>query len=288
MTEREPTEFHERIHRPLLSRGATRGGIVLGSALLFAVGVMSVMGASPAPSTGADPSTVTDPSAAPSSAPATSADPNLGPRNGGPMMGGRGFGFFGGDAGPGFGVGRGVTITAINGSDLSLKTDDGWTRTITVTSDTAITRAGKTIAVADLKVGDQISFRQDRQTDGTYTITAVRVVIPTVFGQVTKVDGSTITVQGFGGTTQTIHVDSSTTYQVAGVTNPTLADIKVDAFIVAQGTQRADGSLDAEAVAGGLGGGMFHRDGDGPGWPGASGPQDGSPNASPVPSAGAG
>ena len=288
MTEPEPTEFNERIHRPILSRGAARGGSVLGSALLFAVGVMSVMGASPTPSTGADPSAA--PSAGASAAP---TDPNVGPMNGGPMnggpmMGGRGFGFGRGDMGPGIGIGsRGVTITAIDGSNLSLKTDDGWTRTIAVASDTTITRAGKTITVADLKVGDEISFHEDRQTDGTYKITDVHLVVPTVFGQVTKVDGSTITVQGFGGTTQTIHVDGTTTYDIAGVASPTLSDVKVDAFIVAQGTLRADGSLDAEAVASGMGH-MFDRDGDGHGSPGANGPNGASPSASPVPSANAG
>ena len=35
---------------------------------------------------------------------------------------------------------RGVTITSINGSDISLKTDDGWTRTIKVGPTTTITQ----------------------------------------------------------------------------------------------------------------------------------------------------
>ncbi len=271
MTEPEQTEFTERIHRPILRGGVARGGIVLGSALLLVIGVMSAMGASPAPSTGADPSpgTTTQPT-----------DPDVGPMGGGPMMGGRGFRFGGGDGGPGgFGMGfGGVTITAISGSNISLKTDDGWTRTITVTSDTAITRAGTTIAVGDLKVGDEIGFRQERQDDGTYKITAIRLSLPTVAGQVTKVDGSTITVQRMDGTTQTIHVDASTTYKVAGVTDPTLSDVKVDSFIIAQGTQRTDGSLDAESVAGGAMRGWGH-DGDGPGWPDGT-----TPGASPAPS----
>ena len=49
MTEPEQIEFTERIDRPILTRGLARGGIVLGSALLLVVGVMSAMGASPAP-----------------------------------------------------------------------------------------------------------------------------------------------------------------------------------------------------------------------------------------------
>jgi hypothetical protein len=273
MTDPDQIEFNERIRRPILSGGVARAGMVLGAALLFVVGVMSAMGASPSPSTGAEPS---------AGASGTPADPN-GTQPDGTKDGDHKFGFgpgFGRFGGPEFGVGLGgVTITAINGSNLSLKTDDGWTRTIAVTSATTITRAGTTIAVSDLKVGDEIAFRQDRQDDGTYTITQIRVVLPTVAGQVTKVDGSTITVKRFDGTTQTIHVDAGTTFRIAGVTNPTVSDVKVDAFIVAQGTQRADGSLDADAVAGGFGRGFGRFDGKGPGFPG-----DQTPNASPAPS----
>ena len=44
-------------------------------------------------------------------------------------------------------------------SFLSLKTADGWTRTITADSSTPITKGGQTIALGDLKVGDQVAFR---------------------------------------------------------------------------------------------------------------------------------
>jgi len=299
----EGAEFTETLHRPILSRGVARGGLVAGAGLLFAIGVMSVMAASPSPSTGADPSTGTDPSAGASAAPVAPVAPNgvapLAPNGAAPGVGGQmpmmpGAPMFGDG---GFGMGRGfafgdITITAISGSDLTLKTDDGWTRTITATDSTTITRAGKTIAVSDLKVGDQILFAEQKGTDGTYTITAIRVVVPTVFGQVSKIDGSTITVQTRGGTTQTIHVGSGTTYTVNGVTNPSLSDIKVGDAIVAQGTQRSDGSLDAESVTAGQGGWDLDGDGGhgwhmGRGWDG-QGPNQTTPNASPAPSSNAG
>ena len=47
--------------------------------------------------------------------------------------------------GPGIGRLGGVEITAIDGSDLVLETVDGWTRTITVTDDTEITKGGDPI-----------------------------------------------------------------------------------------------------------------------------------------------
>ena len=158
---------------------------------------------------------------------------------------------------------RDITITAINGSDLSLRTDDGWTRTITVTSTTTITKGGATITVGDLAVGDQIAFAQDRADDGTYTVTAIKVVLPTTVGEVTAIDGDTITVTQPGGTTATIHVDGDTTYQVNGAAGA-LSDIKVGSIIAAEGTQRSDGSLDAAAVRAG------DRGIRGPGLPGRS------------------
>jgi len=194
-----------------------------------------------------------------------------------------GFGGFGGPGG--FGLGgfgrfgaRDITITAINGSELSLKTDDGWTRTISVTSTTKITKGGATIPVSDLAVGDQIAFAQDRATDGTYTVTAIRVILPTTAGQVTAINGNTITVTQPGGTTATIHVDGSTKYQVNGAAGA-LTDIKVGSFIVAEGTQRTDGSLDAAAIHAG------DRGIKGPGFPGGRHLPDGqAPDASPTPS----
>ncbi len=272
MTEPEHVEFHERISRPILPGMLARGGIVLGAALLFAVGIVAVMGASPSPAT---PGTGATPAPAATGAPGTAPkDGDHGPRGfGGPAFGFGGFGFGRGD----FGFG-GITITAINGSNLSLKTQDGWTRTIAVTADTAITRAGKSIAAGDLKVGDEIGLRQDRQTDGSYTISAINVVLPSITGTVTKIDGSTITVQRRDGTTATIHVSGNTTYKIAGVDTPALSDIKVNDIVIATGTQRADSSLDAEAlVAGGPGRGDWFG---GRGFP----HPDKVPNASAAPS----
>src|SRR5262245_31843375 len=70
-----------------------------------------------------------------------------------------------GGGGPGFGRGHGgITITSISGNSISLKTEDGWTRTITVDSGTTYSKAGATIALGDLAVGDQIGFRQTKES----------------------------------------------------------------------------------------------------------------------------
>ena len=273
-TESNEVEFHEKVETPIGRSRAARFGIVAGAAFLFVVGAVAAMGASPSPSTGADPAASAAPgsSAAPesSTAPGTT-DPKAGRHGFGDF--GRGFGGFGR-----FGF-RDITITAINGSDLSLQTEDGWTRTITVTGTTTITKGGATITVGDLAVGDQIAFAQDRADDGTYSVTAIKVILPTTVGEVTAIDGNTITVTQPGGTSATIHVDGDTTYQVNGA-DGALSDIKVGSFIAAEGTQRSDGSLDAAAVRAG------DRGLKGPGFRGdRHGPKD--PNASPAPSSGA-
>lgn len=158
---------------------------------------------------------------------------------------------FGGD-GPGFGGPRGfghggITITAISGSSISLETADGWTRTISVDSDTTYSESGDAIALSDLAVGDEIRFRQKLEDDGTYTIDAIAVIPPRAGGTVTAVSGSTITVEQRDGTSATIKVTADTTYQVSG-DDATLADVEVGMVLVAEGTENSDGSLTATEV----------------------------------------
>ena len=193
---------------------SVRIGIVAGTALLVVLGAAVAMGASPAPSTAPGASAAPDASAVPGAG--AVPGPNGVDKDGDHAFGMPGFGMRGGDFDGGF---HDITIASISGSNLSLKTADGWTRTITPTSTTTITKAGATIAVSDLEVGDQIAFSQTKQADGTYTIDAIRVILPSVGGQVSAVSGDTITVTQRDGTSATIHVDSATTYQVEGVTS---------------------------------------------------------------------
>ncbi|HEV8402281.1 MAG TPA: DUF5666 domain-containing protein [Candidatus Limnocylindrales bacterium] len=268
---------------------ARRLGILGGSAILLLIGVVAAMAASPAPSvtSGADASSPPDATVAPGASAAPDASAPAGGHDRGPLPAfGLPLGPRGGFGGPGlgfggFGLGQ-ITITAIDGSDVSLKTDDGWTRTITVTSDTKITKAGKSITVADLAVGDHVRIAEDRASDGTYTVTAIIVVLPSVAGQVSAIDGDTITITQPGGTKATVHVSASTTYQVGGDPGK-LSDITVGAFIVAEGSQRSDGSLDAAVVRAGFGG-KIAPNGPSSGKPGFPGYRHGGEGASPKPS----
>ena len=189
-----------------------------------------------------------------------------------------------GGGGRGFGHGMGgITITAISGNSISLATADGWTRTITVDSGTTYSKSGATIALGDLAVGDQVGFRQTKESDGTFTIDSIVVVLPHLGGEITAIDGSTITVAQRDGTTGTIKVDTDTTYTVNG-NGASLAGVKVGMFIVAEGDLSSDGTLAATNVHAGDKGQFGGR---GPGGHGGfRGPNDGAnPDASAAPSA---
>ena len=215
-----------------------------GATLVLIGGAVITMGASPEPST--------------STAPDTQTQPDGSGDNGrlfrGPLLrglGGRAEGFAG-FAGPhaGFGAGN-ITITAINGSSISLETVDGWTRTIAVTDETQLSKDGEEIALADLEVGDKVRFRQAVDDNGTWTVTAIAVVSPSVFGQVTAVDGDSITLSQRDGSTVTVHVDSSTEFTIGGETGKSVSDIEIGMIATASGDENGDGSLDATRVRAG-------------------------------------
>jgi Domain of unknown function (DUF5666) len=270
MTEPVPPTFSHRFDHP-----DRRKVIAVALACIAVLAAAAVtVGASPAPSGSAGASGAP----AASTAPDASALPEHGHwRLDGDVEGPRGFGGIGGIGLARFG---GVEITAISGSELSLQTVDGWTRTISVEPDTIITKGDATIGVDDLAVGDSIRFRQVRDEDGTFTIVRIDVVQPHVAGTVTDVSGSTITVELPGGTTTTIHVDEGTAFKVEGVDGTaTVEDVEVGMRIVASGEQNDDGSLDAARVLAGTG-----RLRDIRPWKGAPG-APGGPDASPAPDA---
>ncbi|HEX7498322.1 MAG TPA: DUF5666 domain-containing protein [Candidatus Limnocylindrales bacterium] len=142
--------------------------------------------------------------------------------------------------------GAAITITSIAGSKLSLQTADGWTRTVDATGAT-ITKAGQTIAVADLKVGDQINFRESRQSDGSYKITTIAVLSPTASGTVTAANSSSVTITQFDGSSKTLTLNGSTTYTEAGAT-VTNSALVVGVRISALGTLDSSGNFTATAV----------------------------------------
>jgi Domain of unknown function (DUF5666) len=201
------------------------GLVVAGAIALVIVAAATSIAASPAPSGAAD--------GAPNFA--QDGDPALD----GPLA------FEGGRLGRhGF---RDITITAINGNDVTLGTSDGWRRTITVTDEMNLTKGGQDIAVSDLKVGDSVRFRQTRNDDGTYTVTDLAVVVPTIRGQASAVTSSGFKVTTRDGSVWTVTVNGSTKYAY-GQGDGTLADVKDGTTVVVSGTTTGDNAITALGV----------------------------------------
>lgn len=139
-----------------------------------------------------------------------------------------------------------ITITAISGTKLSLETDNGWTRTIDAAGAT-ITKGGETVQASALAVGDQVRFRETQNDDGTYTVTAIAVVQPSVKGTVASVSDSTVTVTTRDGGTSKVVLTGSTTYEIGGQA-ATKDAVVAGARILATGTLAADGTLTATSV----------------------------------------
>jgi hypothetical protein len=221
--------FSTRTPRPSRMRVAA----VAGAAAALVVGVVATsLAASPSPS--ASGSTNTSGSGT-NAAPFLAADPGLA----GDVeldhgrFGGQGF--------------RDITIKAISGSNVTLATDDGWTRTIAVTSSVELTKGGQAVQLSALKVGDQVRFSQTRNADGTYTVNGLAVVVPSVRGTVSDVSASGFKVTTRDGSVWTIAIDGTTKYQY-GTGTGTLADVKNGTAALVQGTTTGDNALTALTV----------------------------------------
>jgi hypothetical protein len=207
-----------------------RIGVVIGSLVVLVASAAVTIGASPGAS--ADPS-----SAAATASPKTGTDKvklpgwpldRLGPGSMvGPFVGGFGKG--------GLSIGRAITITKIDGADVSLKTDDGWTRTIAVTSTTQIRIGSQPGTLSDLKVGDTVSLNETKNADGTYTITLIVVRVPTIAGTVTDVTSSGFTVKLRDGSSKTVTVSGSTDFLV-GTAKSSKADLSVGSQVQVEGS----------------------------------------------------
>ena len=225
--------------RPPRRRGGIQIGLVIAAGLALAIPVIAITAA---------PRAQTPTLAAGASASADASDGHdKGPKKDKTLKfnngRGNGLGRANGNGNGGLkgnGSARGpITIRAISGSQLSLATEDGWSRTITVTPTTVITKGGQPITVGDLKVGDRIRFGQTRNADGSYTISAIAVPTPVAGGEVTAVGPSSITVKGKGGAPVVITVTDATVYQL-GKTPGSKADVKVGLKVAAQGTTSGD------------------------------------------------
>src|SRR5450432_20610 len=134
------------------------------------------------------------------------------------------------------------TITAMNGSTLTIKNSDGHDLTVTVNDSTRFMKDRQPAKLTDFKVGDA-AFVRGRST-GTDTwdaeVVGTRGGGPGGFGQggyaqelgkkfiageIKSIDGTHLTIARMDGETQTISVDENTSFKKEGE-SITLADFK--------------------------------------------------------------
>jgi len=144
-------------------------------------------------------------------------------------------------------AGNGGYVTAVSATSVTVLQWDGTSTTYALTPTTTYTE-GKTVSTsASLVVGDRVEI--GTVSSAPTTATSVNIELAELFGTVTSISGSTITISDPQGFSRTIVVSPSTTYANAGVAG-TLANVVDGAKISAQGFIDANKtSLDAVNVA---------------------------------------
>jgi Domain of unknown function (DUF5666) len=140
-------------------------------------------------------------------------------------------------------------VTANTASTLTLQGRRGQTQAIRLTPETVFRLGSQPGTRADAKVGMDVVVHGTE--DGTtFTALAVDIELPHVQGVVTEKSGSSVTIKRRDGTSVVIHIGSDTNIKVRGKDTATVADITVGDRVGASGTQRSDGSIDAQEVRG--------------------------------------
>jgi hypothetical protein len=140
-------------------------------------------------------------------------------------------------------------VSAVNGSTLTLTGLDGRTWTVTVTGSTRYQKAGQSAASSDVTTGTAVDVEGTQNSDGSLTAVRVTIQLPRIGGQVASVNGTSITLQGHEGITQTVTTSDSTTYVNPDGSTASASTVKAGAFIMAEGTLSSDGkTLAAQRV----------------------------------------
>jgi len=129
------------------------------------------------------------------------------------------------------------TITAIDKNQISLKTQDGKSVTVKLSSDTRYRKDRQPAALSDFKVGDMVMVGGDPAGENAWNARFVasrsgagqqmREGLGRQFiaGEIKAIDGTNLTILRVDGQSQTIQVDENTSFRKQGE-SITLADFK--------------------------------------------------------------
>jgi hypothetical protein len=138
--------------------------------------------------------------------------------------------------------GTGGTITAISGDTLTLKTMNGGTATVKLTSSTVYRRDRQEAKLSDFKVGDMVMVRGESAGESTWTAQGVNGMAMReqlgkkfIAGEVAKIEDTKLTIKRIDGESQVIEVDENTSFRNAKRESVTLADVKVGDHVFGRG-----------------------------------------------------
>jgi hypothetical protein len=170
--------------------------------------------------------------------------------------------------------GTGGTITAISGDTLTLKTMNGGTATVKLTSSTIYRRDRQDAKLSDFKVGDMVMVRGEPTGENTWTAQGVmsnqnamamreQMGKKFIAGDVAKIEDTKLTIKRIDGETQVIEVDENTSFRNAKRESVTLADVKVGDRVFGRGDLKNGVFVPTVLNVGAPGEMMMRRGGDG-------------------------
>lgn len=140
------------------------------------------------------------------------------------------------------------TVTSVSGATIAARARNGATFTITTTSATTFKEAGSTVALSAVQANEHIRVLGIRnQAAKTIQAKSVVIVLPSLTGVVTAVNGSTLTVTGRNAVRSTITLGGTAKIEQAGQ-SATAQAISVGSLVTAQGTVGSDGTFTALRV----------------------------------------
>lgn len=139
------------------------------------------------------------------------------------------------------------TITAIGSDSLTLKTPDGKTAQVALTSSTRYRKEREAAKLEDFKVGDEVFVRGQSTGEDSWQADVVAAGRPGGFaafreglgkqfiaGQITAINGTQLTIARPDGISQTITVDENTSFRKDGE-SITLPDLKTGDHVFGRG-----------------------------------------------------
>ncbi|HEY0794917.1 MAG TPA: DUF5666 domain-containing protein [Acidisarcina sp.] len=202
----------------------------------------------------------------------------------------------GGGPGRGMGMGRGVrgTVTAINGKQVSIKTDEGDVYTVITGDNTRLFKDREQAAITDIHVGDMLMAGGEVDAQAKTVGAAFVAIVDAeqvrkmreqlgktwISGKITGIEDTKITIMRMDGVSQTIAVDENTSFHKRR-DSITMADIKVGDPVNARGALKDGVFVAAQLGIGGMAGGMGPGGFGGPGGPGGHGDHHAPDNTAP-------